>query len=387
MYPRLSDLINDLFGTDINLPIQIDGFFLAMAFFVAGIFLRSELIRKEKLGEIQPTKKKVTIGNPPSFVEMLITFLTSFILGFKIIGLVTYYDQVIANPQAFVFSLEGSWLGGITIAMLATSYQYYIQNKNKLKVPKIEEIIVPAKDQMWPVIFIAVIFGIIGAKIFHQLENMGDFLADPIGSLFSFSGLTFYGGLIVATGAVGYYGEKNGIKWEHMADAVAPSLIIAYGIGRIGCQIAGDGDWGIVNLIPQPEWLSFLPEWTWSYDYPHNIINEGVLMPDCSGSHCYRLAQPVYPTPIYETTLSILIFIALWSIRKNITIPGSLFAAYLMLNGLERFFIEKIRVNNVFDMLGMRVTQAEIISTSLFFLGLVFMIFLIVQNNKTKFGK
>ncbi len=387
MYPRLSDLINDLFGTDINLPIQSYGFFLAMAFFVAGIFLRSELIRKEKLGEIQPTKKKVTIGNPPSFVEMLITFLTSFILGFKIIGLVTYYDQVIANPQAFVFSLEGSWLGGITIAMLATSYQYYIQNKNKLKVPKIEEIIVPAKDQMWPVIFIAVIFGIIGAKIFHQLENMGDFLADPIGSLFSFSGLTFYGGLIVATGAVGYYGEKNGIKWKHMADAVAPSLIIAYGIGRIGCQIAGDGDWGIVNLIPQPEWLSFLPEWTWSYDYPHNIINEGVLMPDCSGSHCYRLAQPVYPTPIYETTLSILIFIALWSIRKNITIPGSLFAAYLMLNGLERFFIEKIRVNNVFDMLGMRVTQAEIISTSLFFLGLVFMIFLIVQNNKTKFGK
>ena len=387
MYPRLSDLINDLFGTDINLPIQSYGFFLAMAFFVAGIFLRSELIRKEKLGEIQPTKKKVTIGNPPSFVEMLITFLTSFILGFKIIGLVTYYDQVIANPQAFVFSLEGSWLGGITIAMLATSYQYYIQNKNKLKVPKIEEIIVPAKDQMWPVIFIAVIFGIIGAKIFHQLENMGDFLADPIGSLFSFSGLTFYGGLIVATGAVGYYGEKHGIKWDHMADAVAPSLIIAYGIGRIGCQIAGDGDWGIVNLIPQPEWLSFLPEWTWSYDYPHNIINEGVLMPDCSGSHCYRLAQPVYPTPIYETTLSILIFIALWSIRKNITIPGSLFAAYLMLNGLERFFIEKIRVNNVFDMLGMRVTQAEIISTSLFFLGLVFMIFLIVQNNKTKFGK
>ena len=110
-------------------------------------------------------------------------------------------------------------------------------------------------------------------------------------------------------------------------------------------------------------------------------------MPDCSGSHCYRLAQPVYPTPIYETTLSILIFIALWSIRKNITIPGSLFAAYLMLNGLERFFIEKIRVNNVFDMLGMRVTQAEIISTSLFFLGLVFMIFLIIQNNKTKFGR
>ena len=387
MYPRLSDLINDLFGTDINLPIQSYGFFLAMAFFVAGIFLRSELTRKEKLGEIQPTKKKVKIGEPPSFVEMLVTFLTSFILGFKIIGLLTFYDQVIANPQAFVFSLEGSWLGGITIAMLATSYQYYIQNKNKLKVPKIEEIIVPAKDQMWPVIFIAVIFGIIGAKIFHQLENMGDFLADPIGSLFSFSGLTFYGGLIVATGAVGYYGEKNGIKWEHMADAVAPSLIIAYGIGRIGCQIAGDGDWGIVNLIPQPEWLSFLPEWTWSYDYPHNIINEGVLMPDCSGSHCYRLAQPVYPTPIYETTLSILIFIALWSIRKKITIPGSLFAAYLMLNGLERFFIEKIRVNNIFDMMGMRVTQAEIISTSLFFLGLVFMIFLIVQNNKTKFGK
>lgn len=384
MYPRLSDFFNDVFGTNIILPIQSYGFFLALSFLVAALILRSEFARKEKLGLIKSTTKKIILGKPASLTELAITFLISVFVGYKIIGIFVFYDLVTKNPQDFVFSTNGSWIGGIIFAVVITALQYYLKNKNKLSVPETKVITIPAKEQMWSVLFIAVIFGIIGAKVFHQLENLDDFFADPIGSLLSFSGLTFYGGLIVAAFAVAYYGEKHNIPWRHMADSVAPPLIIAYGIGRIGCQIAGDGDWGIVNSLPQPEWLSFFPDWTWSYTYPHNIINQGVLIPDCTGAHCYELPVPVWPTPIYETAMTLVIFGILWFIRKRITIPGVIFSIYLIFNGVERFLIEKIRVNNVFDFIGLKVTQAEIISTCLIILGILFLTIFVLQNKKLK---
>lgn len=382
MYPRISDFINDIFGTDINLPIQSYGFFLALAFLVAALLLRHELARKEKSGLIKSTMKKTLIGKPASVTELIITFFISLFAGYKISGIVVFYDSMVADPQGFIFSSEGSFAGGFLIAVGITFYQYYFKNKQKLPVPEWKEVEVPAKDQVWPIVFIAMIFGIIGAKIFHQLENLDEFMRDPVGSLLSFSGLTFYGGLIVAAFAVAIYAEKHNIPWQRIADSVAPSLIIAYGIGRIGCQVAGDGDWGIVNNMPQPGWLSFLPEWVWAYNYPHNILNQGIPIEGCAGPHCFVLAQPVFPTPIYETTMSLILFTILWSVRKKLKVPGALFAIYLMFNGAERFLIEKIRVNNVFDFLGMKVTQAEIISTLLFITGLIMLIILNVYHRK-----
>ena len=382
MYPRISDFINDMFGTDINLPIQSYGFFLAATFLVAALLLRHEFARKQKEGVIGSTTKRTLIGKPASITELIITFVISLIVGYKISGILVYYDVMVANPQGFVFSSEGSFLGGFLIAVGFTYYQYYFKDKHKLTVPEWKEEEVPAKDQVWPIVFIAAIFGVIGAKVFHQLENMDEFMRDPMGSMLSFSGLTFYGGFIVAAFAVAYYAEKHNISWQQMADSVAPSLIIGYGIGRIGCQVAGDGDWGIVNIMSQPQWLSFLPEWTWAYNYPHNILNQGVPIPGCVGPHCSQLAQAVFPTPIYETAMSLLIFAFLWSIRKKIVVPGSLFAIYLMFNGAERFLIEKIRVNNVFDFLGMKVTQAEVISTFLFITGLVMLLLLNILHRK-----
>lgn len=382
MYPRISDFINDVFGTDINLPIQSYGFFLALAFLVGALILRHELTRKEKAGLIKPTIKRTLVGKPASVTELIVTFIISLLIGYKISGIIVYYDLMVANPQGFVFSSEGSIVGGILIAIGFTFYQYYIKNKQKLSPPEWKEVEVPAKDQVWPIVFVAVIFGILGAKIFHQLENWNEFIADPIGSMLTFSGLTFYGGLIVAAIAIAIYAEKNNIPWQQIADSVAPPLIIAYGIGRIGCQVAGDGDWGIVNNMLQPHWLSFLPEWVWAYNYPHNILNQGIPIEGCVGPHCFALAEPVFPTPIYETTMSLMIFAILWSIRKKLKVPGALFAIYLMFNGTERFLIEKIRVNNVFDFLGMRVTQAEIISTALTIIGLILLIFLTLKHKK-----
>ncbi|MFK5856783.1 MAG: prolipoprotein diacylglyceryl transferase [Bacteroidota bacterium] len=382
MYPRISDFINDIFGTDINLPIQSYGFFLALTFLVAALIIKHELARKEKEGVIKSTFKKTLIGKPASITELATTFVLSLIAGYKISGIFVYYNLMIADPQGFVFSSQGSLLGGVIIATGFTYYQYHIKNKQKLEVPEWKNIEIPAKDQVWPLVFIAAIFGIIGAKIFHQLENMDEFMRDPIGSMLSFSGLTFYGGFIVAAVAVSIYSEKHNIPWLQMADIVAPALIIGYGIGRIGCQVAGDGDWGIVVTMPQPEWLSFLPEWLWAYNYPHNILNQGIPIQGCAGSHCFQLAKPVFPTPIYETTMAFLIFAFLWIIRKKLVVPGSLFAIYLMFNGAERFLIEKIRVNNVFDFLGLKVTQAEVISTILFLFGLGMLIILVVIHKR-----
>src|SRR6185369_7671159 len=104
-------------------------------------------------------------------------------------------------------------------------------------------------------------------------------------------------------------------------------------------------DWGIPNTAPKPSGLSFLPDWFWSYRYPHNVINEGIPIPGCVGHHCSMLELPVFPTPLYESITCILLFFFLWSIRKKISSAGVLFSIYLLLNGLERFAIETIRVN------------------------------------------
>jgi len=382
MYPRVTDFINDIFGTHFNLPIQSYGFFLAMAFLAGAYFLNRELKRQQQLGHVATTKRTITIGKPASITELVLIFVIAFIVGFKIFGIIFNYTLFQKDPQEFMFSGHGNLWAGILLAGVFTITQYLLKKKKALNPPIAKEVTVSAGDQTWAIVFIAVIFGIIGAKIFHQLENWGDFMKDPIGSLMSFSGLTFYGGLIVAAFAVAIYGEKNGIPWKRMADSIAPSLILAYGIGRIGCQVAGDGDWGIVNTAPMPEWLAFLPDWLWSYTYPHNIINSGIRIEDCVGPHCFELAQGVFPTPIYETTMSLIIFGILWFLRKRLSIPGMLFSIYLMFNGLERFLIEKIRVNNLFDFMGMKVTQAEVISTIIFLLGLGFFTYLMINQKK-----
>jgi len=232
---------------------------------------------------------------------------------------------------------------------------------------------------------IAAVSGIIGAKVFHNLENMGAFIADPIGQLMAFSGLTFYGGLIAGAFSVVWYTRRYKINILHLIDAAAPALMLAYGVGRIGCQMSGDGDWGIDNLAPKPEWMAYLPDWMWSYTFPHNVIRSGIPMEDCGTQfwqpYCYQLANPVWPTAFYEVVMCLLIFSFLWAIRKQIRVPGILFCIYLGLNGIERFFIEKIRINTEYNILG-GITQAEIISFCLVLIGLLGCIILYRNNKK-----
>jgi phosphatidylglycerol:prolipoprotein diacylglycerol transferase len=230
-------------------------------------------------------------------------------------------------------------------------------------------------------IFVAAIAGIIGARLFSILEYYDDFIKDPLGTLFSMSGLTFYGGLIFGSIAAIIYARKRGIPTIHLLDAAAPALVLAYAIGRIGCHLAGDGDWGIDNLSSKPGWLSFLPDWAWSYQYPNNVINAGIPIPGCDGKYCRVLLNPVFPTPLYEIIICSLLFFVLWFLRIRIKTAGILFSLYLIFNGIERFFIEKIRIDSQYHFLGLAIKQAELISLFLLISGLSWIVYLLLKKN------
>ena len=309
---------------------------------------------------------------PATPFEIALSGFIAFILGFKIIGIILDYKFFVDNPQEYILSWKGSWLGGILVGGFSAYYTWHSKEKKKLSKPKTKFVEIHPHELTLNILFVAAVFGLIGAKLFDMMEHLDELFRDPLGTLFSFSGLSFYGGLILGAIAVILYTKKHGIAFEHIADATAPALILAYAVGRIGCQLAGDGCWGIPNPNPKPQWLSFLPNWLWSFNYPHNVINEGIPIPGCEGQHCFVLPQPVFPTPLYETIICTLFFLILWGIRKKLNIPGLLFGIYLMLNALERFFIEEIRVNRKYKIIGsIELSQAQIIAIAIFITGVV----------------
>jgi len=412
MYASLSDLLRDLFGLNIPLPIQTFGLMLGLSFAGAFITAVNELKRREGLGLLKSVKTSVWINKKATSTETFFAVLSWSFIGFKFLEAILNYELLVQNPQDFILSLNGSIAG----LFLGGAYGYYtIYDANKKlgdKQPKEIEREMYPHNHMWNILFIAAISGILGAKVFHNLENIDELIADPINALVSFSGLTFYGGLIVAAASVIFYARKNQIDPIHLSDAIAPGLMLAYGIGRIGCHLSGDGDWGVINsayhlnaagemfkaapgyfessVLPLYsdyyahefggiqnvraiyfEGFSFLPDWFWGFNYHNNVIKAGVQMSNCTGTHCYMLPNPVFPTALYEAIVCILMFAGLWKFRAKFTKPGTLISFYMIINGIERFVIEKIRVNTTYNIFGFHPTQAELISTSMILVGII----------------
>ena len=371
MYPNLYYAVKDLFGIEITglKLINSFGFFVAIAFIAASAVLSAELKRKEKEGLLIHEEEKMIIGAPASMQELLFNFLLGFIFGYKIIGAFVV-PSALNDPQSFILSTNGSAPVGILVGLFFLALKWYEKNKVKLPKPEEKTFKIWPHDRVGDIVLYAAIFGFLGAKIFHNLENWGEFVKDPIGNLIAFSGLTFYGGLICATVAIIYFARKHNIGVVHLADAMATTMMFAYAMGRIGCQVSGDGDWGIVNNNPKP--FAWMPDGLWSSVYAHNVIGEGVPIKDCVGPYCNQLANPVYPTALYEVIACLLLFGVLWFLRTRIKVAGRLAALYLMFNGIERFSIEQIRVNTKYVDLPFQPTQAEIIALVLF-LGGVFL--------------
>jgi phosphatidylglycerol---prolipoprotein diacylglyceryl transferase len=415
MYPNLYYLFKDAFGWNLSALkiINTFGFCVAMSFLVCAWLLVKELKRKQAAGYFTYKEVQIVAGKPATIIELLINFLLGFLLGYKLLALFIIKGAM-NDPQEFIFSSAGSFAAGILLGLLFTALKWWEKNKAKLAHHEKRTIRIWPSDRVGDITIIAAIFGFAGAKIFDNLENWNRFVKDPIGNLFSPSGLTFYGGLIVASLALLYYFKRNKISFINVADACAPGLMFAYGWGRMGCQVAGDGDWGIINsafvsdadgsvqLINSTtatfnstltdnsayylsQFGSFgnvqhasvkpflgLPNWLFAYTYPHNVNNEGVPLFGCTwDNYCNHLPMPVFPTPIYEIITCLILFFILWSFRKKITTPGRMFAIYLMMNGIERFLVEHIRVNTQYHFFGINPTQAEIISLGLIIAGLV----------------
>ncbi len=211
------------------------------------------------------------------------------------------------------------------------------------------------------VTLIAVVAGIAGSKLLFLIEHWTQFMADPIGMAFSPTGLTFYGGFLLATLMIFLYTRNQKVRFFSVADAVSPGLMLGYGIARMGCHFAGDGDYGFPTDLPwgtdysngtYPPSLAFrsFPEIT--SQYPGGIVPDNVLC---------------HPTPVYELLFSALIFTILWRYRKSIHGNGKMFTLYLMLAGLERFSIEFLRLN---PRLAFGLSEAQLIATGLIVVGL-----------------
>jgi phosphatidylglycerol:prolipoprotein diacylglycerol transferase len=186
-------------------------------------------------------------------------------------------------------------------------------------VRRLKELGQPA-DYAYEMALSALVGGLVGSRLYFVIQNYSQVKHDLLGSLFSGSGLVWYGGVVGGAIAVLGWAAWRGILNLGLLDLAAVPLAMGYAIGRIGCQVSGDGDYGKVSSLP------------WAMSYPHGTV------PTPPG-------VKVQPTPIYETLAMGLVAWWLWRMRDRYR-PGALFAFYLMLSGIERLLVEFVRRNH-----------------------------------------
>jgi phosphatidylglycerol---prolipoprotein diacylglyceryl transferase len=197
----------------------------------------------------------------------------------------------------------------------------------------LKEIGKPA-DWAYEMVFAALVGGIVGARLWWVVENWSEAQDDVLGSLFSGAGLVWYGGALGGAAAVLIWAWRRNFLTLQMFDVAAVPLAIGYAIGRIGCQLAGDGDYGIAWDGP------------WAMAYPDGTV---------------PTTEEVHPTPVYETLAMGLVALLLWRWRHRWR-PGTLFGLYLILAGAERFLVEFVRRND--DAL-LGLTQPQLLSVAM----------------------
>jgi phosphatidylglycerol:prolipoprotein diacylglycerol transferase len=221
-------------------------------------------------------------------------------------------------------------LGPITLQTFGIAFALGFAAAGAMVARRLKELGKPP-DWAWEVVVAAIVGGLVGGRVDFIIENYNDVKGDLVGNVFSGSGLVWYGGVIGGAIAVILWARWRQMLNVGLLDLCAVPLAVGNAIGRIGCQVSGDGDYGKAWDGP------------WAMAYPHGTK---------------PIDTPVHPTPIYETLAMGLVAYLLWRLRDRVQ-PGILFAIYLVLAGTERLLVEFIRRNPT-ELLGL--TQAQLIS-------------------------
>jgi phosphatidylglycerol:prolipoprotein diacylglycerol transferase len=230
-------------------------------------------------------------------------------------------------------------IGPITLQTFGIMFALGFISAGLLVAKRLKELDKPV-DWAYEMIFAALLGGIVGSRVDFIIENYDSVKNDLLGNVFSGAGLVWYGGAIGGAIGVVLWAWRRKMLNLTLLDLAAPGLAIGYAVGRIGCQLSGDGDYGIPWDGP------------WAMAYPHGTVPTDVT---------------VHPTPIYETLTMGFVAYALWRMR-NVFQPGLLFAVYLVLAGTERFLIEFIRRN---DDVALGLTQAQLLSVAMVLIGAI----------------
>jgi phosphatidylglycerol---prolipoprotein diacylglyceryl transferase len=232
-------------------------------------------------------------------------------------------------------------IGGITIQTFGIFFALNFIAWGFVTAKRLVELDRPV-DWAYEIVISAVVGGLIGARVYYLIQNHGSLQGSLLGNVFGGSGLVWYGGLLGGAIAVLLWAWWRDFLKLWLLDIAAVGLPLGYAIGRIGCQVAGDGDYGKPSSLP------------WAMGYPHGTT------PTPPG-------VTVQPTPIYETVSMGLVALVLWNWRERFR-PGVLFAMYLVAGGLERFVVEFWRRNH--HVLG-GLTAAQLESLGLFVAGCI----------------
>lgn len=224
-------------------------------------------------------------------------------------------------------------LGPVTLQTFGICFALGFLASGALIARRLTELRKPP-DWAYEIVFAAMIGGLIGSRIDYLIQNYDSVSDDLLGATFSGTGLVWLGGVVGGAIGVCLWARWRGFLEPRMLDTMAPALALGYAVGRVGCQLSGDGDYGRATDLP------------WGMAYPEGTVST---------------TEQVHPTPVFETVAMGLVALLLWNLRDRFR-PGVLFAVYLVLAGIERLLIELIRRN---DAVFVGLTPAQLISVAM----------------------
>lgn len=323
---------------------------MGIGFFVASYILHKETVRKYMVHD---------------FSAELTQFLRSMYVVLVFVLSVAYLIE--SGIDGFVSSLETQSIRTLAILVAIGFFGFALFQKKSSKWF--------TADTSAFIVVISILAGVTGSKLLYVLENIEQLGRTPFDTIFSPGGLTWYGGFFLVTAILYYFTKKQDIPFLRVCDAAAPALMIGYGIARIGCHLAGDGDYGVPTELP---WGTNYENGTYPpsvafRNFPEIVSRYGVngVVPD---------NIPVHPAPVYEFLAGVLLFLVLWKFRTAFKQNGQLFMLYLMLAGSARLAVEFIRIN---PRLLFGLTEAQLFSVLLVIVGVVGF-FLLQKNNSIK---